>query len=91
MRRPRTLRKGGLLCTLILPCLLTLIGCSSRPLCAPKGTMNQQQASAIVHDPFPQSDIGPSDASARPPSYQHPLPEAERNRIVADAMPWLGR
>ncbi|MGB0595539.1 MAG: membrane or secreted protein [Rubripirellula sp.] len=91
MRRPRTLQQCGLLCTLIMPCLLILAGCSSRPLCAPKGTMNQQQASAIVHDPFPQSDIGPSDASARPPSYQQPLPEAERNRIVADAMPWLGR
>jgi hypothetical protein len=53
--------------------------------------MLQQQANAIVHDPFPDSDIGPSDPSARPPSYQQPLPEPVRNRIVPDAMPWLGR
>ena len=57
----------------------------------PAGPLNQQQANAVVHDPFPQNDIGPYDAASRPPSYQQPLPEAVRNRLVPDQMPWLGR
>lgn len=51
--------------------------------------MNQQQATAVVHDPFPQLDIGPHDPTARPPGYEKPLPEAERNRIIADTFPQL--
>jgi hypothetical protein len=57
----------------------------------PAGSINQQQANAIVHDPYPLDDIGPNDLGARPPSYQQPVPEPVRNRIIADAMPWLGR
>jgi hypothetical protein len=53
--------------------------------------MNQQQSSAVVHDPFPQNDIAPYEAASRPPSYQQPLPLPVRNRLVPDAMPWLGR
>jgi hypothetical protein len=53
--------------------------------------MNQQQARAIVHDPYPLTDIGPNDQGSRPPSYQQPLPGPVRNRLSADAMPWLGR
>lgn len=66
-------------------------GCRNRGWLSAPGPMNQQQANAIVHDPFPESDIGPSDHSARPLGYQQPLPEPVRNRIVPDAMPWLGR
>lgn len=58
---------------------------------APPGPLNQQQASAVIHDPYPQNDIGPSEAGARPPSYQNPLPEPVRNRIVKDSMPWASR
>lgn len=53
--------------------------------------MDQQQASAVIHDPYPQNDIAPGDLGGRPPDYQQPLPEAVRNRLVPDAMPWLGR
>lgn len=67
------------------------IGCRGSQLLPPAGPLNQQQASAVIHDPFPQNDIGPYDAASRPPSYQQPLPEAVRNRIVPDQMPWLGR
>ncbi len=52
--------------------------------------MNEQQANAIIHDPFPQNGIAPDELASRPPDYQQPLPEAVRNRIVPDAMPWLG-
>lgn len=78
-------RLVGVICLLTLPATL---GCS---LCAPKGPMNMQQSRAVVHDPFPQLDIGPYDAAIRPPGYEQPLPESERNRLIADAVPQLGR
>lgn len=53
--------------------------------------MDRQQATAVVHDPYPLDDIAPTDQGARPPSFQRPLPEPVRNRIFPDAMPWLGR
>ncbi|MCH1494294.1 MAG: membrane or secreted protein [Rubripirellula sp.] len=73
----------------VLLCLAS--GCQGLQLLPPAGPLNQQQANAVVHDPFPQNDIGPYEAGSRPPSYQQPLPEPVRNRIVPDQMPWLGR
>ena len=70
---------------------ICIAGCRGRGFLPPAGPMNQQQASAVVHDPFPQNDIAPYEAASRPPSYQQPLPLPVRNRIVPDAMPWLGR
>ncbi len=78
----------------IASCLLFAVvaaGCRGRSFLPAAGTMNQQQANAVIHDPYPLDDIGPSDLGARPPSYQNPLPEPVRNRIGADAMPWFGR
>lgn len=66
-------------------------GCRGRSFFPPAGSLNQQQANAIVHDPFPLDDIAPTDLGARPPSYQQPVPEPVRNRLIPDAMPWLGR
>jgi hypothetical protein len=48
--------------------------------------MDQQQASAVIHDPFPQNDLGPFEAASRPPGYQQPLPQPIRNRIGHDAL-----
>jgi hypothetical protein len=66
------------------------IGCRGSRFCPP-GPIGQQEANAIVHDPYPLEDIAPGDLGARPPSYQNSVPEPVRNRIVSDAMPWLGR
>ncbi|MEO9595481.1 membrane or secreted protein [Rhodopirellula bahusiensis] len=66
-------------------------GCRGRGFLPAPGTMNQQQANAVVHDPYPLTDIGPNDQGSRPPSYQQPLPGPVRDRLSADAMPWLGR
>ena len=68
---------------------LVLLGCRC-PL-PPAGTMEQQQASAVIHDPFPQNDIAPYDAGSRPPGYERPLPEPVRSRIVPDSFPWLAQ
>ena len=79
------------LSVLLAVAAVSIVGCRGRGLLPPAGPMNQQQASAVVHDPFPQNDIAPYEAASRPPSYQQPLPEPVRNRLVPDAMPWLGR
>lgn len=70
---------------------LVATGCRSGACVPPAGSLNEQKANAIIHDPFPLDDIGPDDNSVRPPDYQRSLPEPVRNRIGADAMPWLGR
>ena len=87
---PRNL-KPLLMSVALVFSIIGIAGCRGRGLWAPAGPMNEQQANAVIHDPFPEDDIGPSDHSARPPSYQRPLPEPVRNRLVPDAMPWLGR
>ncbi|NND97974.1 MAG: membrane or secreted protein [Pirellulaceae bacterium] len=75
--------------TLLLSVLI-LAGCQGPGWLPPAGTMNQQQSNAVIHDPFPLDDLGPTDLASRPPSYQQSLPEPVRNRIAKDAMPWLG-
>ncbi len=72
-------------------CIVSLTGCGGNRLFPVPGPINQQQASAVVHDPYPDRDIAPYDLGSRPPGYDQPLPEPVRNRIVRDTMPWLGR
>ena len=81
---------GLLMCVALTLCVASIAGCRGQGL-FPAPSIKQQQASAVVHDPFPQNDIAPYEAASRPPSYQEPLPEPVRNRIVPDSMPWLGR
>lgn len=76
---------------LVVVALASLAGCRGRGLLPPAGTMNEQQSRAVIHDPYPQGDVGPSDLGARPPGYEQPLPQPVRNRLIPDAMPWLGR
>lgn len=54
----------------------------------PQGTIHQQQSEALVHDPYPQRDIGPDDPGARPRDFVQPLPEPVRNRIVPQSQIW---
>lgn len=73
-------------------CLTIATGCQSlvqHGWIAPPGPMNYQQANAVVHDPFPQADIGPDDKSMRPPDYQNPLPLPVRNQMKSQVAPWL--
>ena len=66
---------------------LAASGCHGRCL-TPPGPMDFQQSRAVVNDPFPLDDIGPSDATTRPPGFEQPLPQPVRDRIVKDSMPW---
>ena len=77
-------------------CLFAVVQCAvgcqaivNRGWIAPPGPMNYQQANAVIHDPFPQADIGPDDHSIRPPDYQNPLPLPERNQTVTQLVPWI--
>ena len=75
-----------------VPFLVAAGGCQSlvnKGWVAPPGPMNYQQANAVVHDPFPQGDIGPDDNSMRPPDYQNPLPLPVRNQMKNQVTPWL--
>ena len=73
-------------------CLVAMLatGCRHAPWMAPPGPIQHQQNRAVVHDPYPQNDIAPAEAAARPRDYEKPLPLPVRNRIVPDALPWLG-
>lgn len=78
-------RSSRMLVALILAAPIGLAGCGSNRFLTPPGPLNQQQARAVIHDPYPQNDIGPFEAASRPPDYQTPLPEPVRNRISRDA------
>jgi hypothetical protein len=87
LKLPRPVGKLAILVSLTL-----VAGCNhlhQRGCIAPPGPMNYQQANATVHDPFPQDDIGPTDASMRPPDYQNPLPLPVRNQMKNQVAPWL--
>lgn len=77
-------KKRILLCALTLtaPCLATLTGCQLWPNLGPPGTIGEQRARAIVHDPFPDNDLGPEIVSGRPREWNRP--SAEPKRLQAD-------
>ena len=52
------------------------------PDLAHPGPAAVQRAEAIQHDPFPLNDIGPEIVGGRPLSYQQPISEAERARMI---------
>jgi hypothetical protein len=65
-------------------------GCAQpRPLLAPPGTVQQQQYSASVHDPYADNDAGPDVVGSRPREFQRPLAEPVRNRWLRDS--WWNR
>lgn len=78
-----------LLCLLIGICLLSVtVGCRARPCLPAPGPIEMQQRRAVVHDPFPQNDIGVEEQGGRPPGYEQPLAEPVRDRLYRDASPW---
>lgn len=74
-------------CIAWVACLFFAIsgtGCRGSRLFPVPGPILNQQANAIVHDPYPSRDIAPDDLGGRPPGYENPLPEPVRNRIYND-------
>jgi hypothetical protein len=62
--------------------LVILTGCHLRPNLGPPGTIGEQRARAIVHDPFPDNDLGPEIVSGRPREWNRP--SAEPRRLQTD-------
>ncbi|MEL6897290.1 MAG: membrane or secreted protein [Planctomycetota bacterium] len=61
--------------------VISVCGCrASGPFGVP-GTINAQQRRAVVHDPFPQYDIGREELAARPREFQRTVSEPVRNRM----------
>ncbi len=75
MKCPTSIRWSLLVVGLLIP---GLTGCHLRPNFGPPGTIGEQRAKAIVHDPFPDNDIGPPIASGRPPGFDRPASEPKR-------------
>lgn len=67
----RNVRYSGLIC-LFIACTS---GCNLRPDFGPPGTVYEQRNRAVVHDPFPVDNLGPSIEGARPMEYERPLSE----------------
>ncbi len=77
------------ICCVIFGCAsLVQTGCRQRPLLAPPGPIQYQQGQAVIHDPFPQNDIGVEEQASRPRDYQKPLAEPVRDRLYRDRSPW---
>ena len=55
--------------------LTTNLGCSSRPYVGPQGTISDQRSRAILHDPYPSTDLGPPIVGGRPREYDLPRSE----------------
>ena len=71
--------------------ICTLVGCQGPRPWDPPGPLLYQHSQAMINDPFPMDDLGPSDSTMRPPGFEQPLPSAVRSRIVPDTMPHLLR
>lgn len=84
----RALRNVILLTSLSL-LVAGALGCGVGPDLRPPGDIYRQRFDAVVHDPFPSDDFGPTIEGARPLEYDRPLheptnlqtnPFAQRNR-----------
>lgn len=74
------MRKLGLI--LICLTLGVLAGCAgvATPNWGQPGTADVQRRRAERFDPYPETDVGPDDASVRPRGFQQPLAEPLRAR-----------
>jgi len=64
----------------LLICVVS-IGCNYRPNFGPQGTIGMQRNRAVVHDPYPNNDLGPPVIGARPLGYERA--SAESNALQA--------
>ena len=62
-----------------------IVGCQGYRLpFGPPGTINEQRNRAAIHDPFPETDVGPDVIGGRPREFDRPLPEAKRVPLWQD-------
>ena len=52
------------------------VGCNHRPNFGPQGTIGMQRNRAVVHDPYPNNDLGPPIIGGRPLGYERASAES---------------
>ncbi len=66
---------------ILVALLVVFAGCNGHgSLLGSRGSVQQQQLSATVHDPYADNDAGPEIVGGRPPGFQKPLAEPVRSR-----------
>lgn len=70
-----------------LPVLL-ISGCNIRPDLQPPGDIYKQRFDAVLHDPFPSDQLGPTIEGARPLEYDRPMDETTNLQTSPFAQPF---
>lgn len=75
-------------------------GCGTTQLnLGPPGTIGMQRERAVIHDPYPSTDLGPPIVGGRPAGFDLPLPptkslqvnpHAQQNTRGSYAQPYAG-
>jgi len=73
----------------IMPVLL-ISGCNIRPDLQPPGDIYKQRFDAVLHDPFPSDQLGPTIEGARPLEYDRPMDETTNLQTSPFAQPFTG-
>jgi hypothetical protein len=59
-----------------------LVGCGSTQLnLGPPGTIGMQRERAVIHDPYPSTDLGPPIVGGRPAGFDLPLPPTKNLQV----------
>ncbi|MBM3998350.1 MAG: membrane or secreted protein [Planctomycetes bacterium] len=88
MDAPATPARRWILIAVCAATLLAQPGCTWPRFGGP-GTAPYQQYQATLHDPYPDSDLGPEVVGGRPREFQKPLAEPVRSRWLRDS--WWSR
>ena len=65
---------------LIVPRCVVFSGCHMRPNFGPQGSIGMQRNQAVLHDPFPSNDLGPTIEGGRPLGFEQPWAQARSNQ-----------
>lgn len=58
------------------------VGCGSTQLnLGPPGTIGMQRERAVIHDPYPSTDLGPPIVGGRPAGFDLPLPPTKSLQV----------
>jgi hypothetical protein len=69
---------------IVLVLWMALVAGCTWPNLGPPGPEWVQRHRAILHDPYPDADLGPEVVGGRPREFQKPLAEPVRNRYLYD-------
>jgi len=62
--------------------IIFVAGCGSTRLdLGPPGTIGMQRERAVIHDPYPSTDLGPPIVGGRPAGFDLPLPPTKSLQV----------